>query len=130
MWLWFGEIILRKLLIQLQTLCQIQSHALILVHTVSLALYGKDFSTDARSIPLKAKQVLDILVKPGGNFSNSINNQKIDITSKKRTINKTQKNKTKPGPTSADFYNYLYESTEKVWPYSRQLIEEDFVGPV
>ena len=36
--MWIGEIILRKLLIQIQTLCQNQSHALILVHTVSLAL--------------------------------------------------------------------------------------------
>ena len=36
--MWLGEIILRKLLIQIRTLCQNQSHALILVHTVSLAM--------------------------------------------------------------------------------------------
>ena len=36
--MWLGEISLRKLLIQIRTLCQNQSHALILVHTVSLAL--------------------------------------------------------------------------------------------
>ena len=36
--MWLGEIILRKLLIQIRTLCQNESHALILVHRVSLAL--------------------------------------------------------------------------------------------
>ena len=37
---------------------------------------GKDFSTDARSIPLKDNQILDILVKHAQNSSNSIHNQK------------------------------------------------------
>ena len=35
-----------------------------------------------------------------------------------------------PGPTPADFGNYLYDLAEKIWPYVRQLIEEDFGGPV
>ena len=35
-----------------------------------------------------------------------------------------------PGPTSADFDNYLYDLAEKVWSYARELIEEDFGGPV
>ena len=36
--MWLGETILRNLLIQIQSLCQNWGHAVILVHTVSLAL--------------------------------------------------------------------------------------------
>ena len=37
-------------------------------------------------------------------------------------------NDLKPGPTPADFDNYLYDLAEKGWPYVRQLIEKDFGG--
>ena len=43
---------------------------------------------------LKDNQILDISAKPKQNSSSSINNQKTDITLKKRTIGKTQANKT------------------------------------
>ena len=32
-------------------------------------------------------------------------------------------NNLKPGPTPADFDNYLYDLAEKVWPHDRQLIK-------
>ena len=40
------------------------------------------------------------------------------------------KNTLKPGPTPADFDNYLYDLAEKVWPHVMQLIEDDFGGVV
>ena len=39
-------------------------------------------------------------------------------------------NNLKPGPTPADFDNYLYDLAEKVWPHVIQLIEDDFGGAV
>ena len=39
-------------------------------------------------------------------------------------------NNLKPGPTHADFDNYLYDLAEKVWPHVIQLIEDDFGGAV
>ena len=39
-------------------------------------------------------------------------------------------NDLKPGPTPADFDNYLYDLAEKVWPHVIQLIEDDFGGAV
>ena len=39
-------------------------------------------------------------------------------------------NNLKPGPTPADFDNYLYDLAEKVWPHVIQLIEDNFSGAV
>ena len=39
-------------------------------------------------------------------------------------------NNLKPGPTPADFDNYLYDLAEKVWPHVMQLIEDNFGGAV
>ena len=39
-------------------------------------------------------------------------------------------NNQKPGPTPADFDNYLYHLAEKVWPHVIQLIEDNFGGAV